>query len=279
MGLSGEGRDLKALCDRMSGSVASAIGDMVGRQASGRVFRERGADGTPTKVIDKAAEDAALQPLQIHASRFRVLSEEMGQKDLGGRPEEEPQYLLKLDPLDGTFNAISGIPFYAVSIFISSEGVAFGYVCDLARSIRYYAEDGRDAFCEEASGVVRTVNVSDTSDLKGFSISAYTIRPLTSRIVGVGDRVRRIRTLGSASLELCYVADGRLDAFVDLRSRTRVVDVAAGVLIVKEAGGTVSDCTGAPVKIDNDMWEPTDLIASNGLLHGDLLSLIGGGPH
>jgi len=90
--------------------------------------------------------------------------------------------------------------------------------------------------------------------------------------------VRRIRTLGSASLELCYVADGRLDAFVDLRSRTRIVDVAAGVLIVKEAGGTVSDCAGDPVRIDNDMWEPTDLIASNGLLHRELLSLIGGGP-
>ena len=122
-------------------------------------------------------------------------------------------------------------------------------------------------------------SVSQNTDLKDFSISAYTLRPNTARIVGIGDTVRRIRTLGSASLEMALVASGKLDAFVDLRGMMRVVDVAAGKLIIEEAGGIVTDANGEELHLDGNMWQKKDLIGSNGLQHDDLLQLIGGECH
>ncbi|NYT01345.1 MAG: bifunctional fructose-bisphosphatase/inositol-phosphate phosphatase [Methanosarcinales archaeon] len=275
MGLSSEARELKSLCDSMAKSVSLAVREMVGRPTSG-TFVQMGADGTPTKSIDKLAEDAAIAPLRDYGTGFRILSEEMGEMAIGG----EPEYFIHLDPLDGTFNAIQGIPFYSVSIFISNQRCRLGYVCDLARQIRYFGQAGGGAFRESGEdGEIQPIRVSATSVLKDFSISAYTIRPHSARITSLGDRVRRIRTLGSTSLELCYLADGKLDAFVDLRGGLRVVDVAAGMLIVSEAGGTVSDVDGQHLTLREDMWQRTDLIASNGLLHREILGMIRGDDH
>ncbi|MDM7912496.1 MAG: bifunctional fructose-bisphosphatase/inositol-phosphate phosphatase [Methanotrichaceae archaeon] len=268
--LSPRGYDLKNLCDSISKDVFKSIREMVGTPESGLMVK-MGADGTPTKSIDRVAENAILSRMKASGKGFRVLSEEIGEVQIGERPE----YLIHLDPLDGTFNAIKGIPFYSVSIYLSGGGCHFGYVCNLASGVKYYAELGRGAFSEPGG----RLGVSETSRLADFSISAYTLRPNTSRIVGIGDRVRRIRTLGSTSLEMALVASGKLDAFVDLRGMLRVVDVAAGKLILEEAGGTITDAAGKPLHLDGDMWQRTDLIGSNGLLHGELLQLIGGGGH
>ena len=80
-----------------------------------------GADGTPTKSIDRAAENAVLDTLRASGLGFRVLSEEIGEVLIG----EKPDYFLHLDPLDGTFNAIAGIPFYSVSIYLSQGRFSF----------------------------------------------------------------------------------------------------------------------------------------------------------
>jgi myo-inositol-1(or 4)-monophosphatase len=268
--LSENGICLKKLCDSISKAVHGSIKDMVGTPESGLVVK-MGADGTPTKSIDRVAEDTILALLKSSGHGFKVLSEEIGEVQIGERPE----YLIHLDPLDGTFNAIKGVPFYAVSIYMSAEDCHFGYVCDLSRGTKYYAEIGRGAYAEPGG----RLRVSKTSDLKDFSISAYTLRPNTSRIVGIGDVVRRIRTLGSTSLEMAFVASGRLDAFVDLRGMLRIVDVAAGKLILEEAGGIITDADCKKLELNGDMWQRTDLIGSNGLLHEELLKLIGGGGH
>ncbi len=142
-GLSPKGRELKSLCDRAADAAASSIREMVGSPAAAEMVR-MGADGTPTKSIDRAAEDAVLNELRASGLGFRVLSEEAGEALIGERPD----YFLHLDPLDGTFNAIAGIPFYSVSIYISQGDFHFGYVCDLFRGTRYYAETGRGAYAE-----------------------------------------------------------------------------------------------------------------------------------
>jgi fructose-1,6-bisphosphatase/inositol monophosphatase family enzyme len=268
--LSEKGNDLKYLCDGVAAAVATAISSMVGDPKSGAMVN-MGADGTPTKSIDRAAEDAVLSKLKESGIGFRVLSEEIGETVIG----DVPEYFLHLDPLDGTFNAVRGIPFYSVSIFLTKDDFSFGYVCDLARGLKYYAETDRGAYAEPGGKIV----TSRVADLNDFSISAYTIRPNTSRIVRIGDRIRRIRTLGSTSLELCYVASGKLDAFIDVRGMLRAVDVAAGMLIVQEAGGVVTDASNRRLKLNGDMWQRTDLIGSNGLAHQELLELIGGGGH
>ncbi|MFZ3150033.1 MAG: inositol monophosphatase family protein, partial [Methanothrix sp.] len=86
-------------------------------------------------------------------------------------------------------------------------------------------------------------------------------------------------TLGSTSLEMALVASGRLDAFVDLRGMMRVVDIAAGKIILEEAGGVVTDGSGNALQLDCNMWQKRDLIGSNGLQHAELLKLIGGGQN
>jgi myo-inositol-1(or 4)-monophosphatase len=268
--LSPRGSDLKRLCDDVAKAVGSAIREMVGIEESGRTVT-MGADGTPTKNIDRVAENAVLAQLRASGLGFKVLSEEIGEVSIGDKPD----YFLHLDPLDGTFNAIKGIPFYSVSIYLSKDDCHFGYVCDLASGSKYYAEAGRGAYVEPG---VRLC-VSETSDLKDFSISAYTMRPHTGRVVSIGDKVRRIRTLGSTSLEMSLVAFGKLDAFVDLRGMLRVVDVAAGKLILEEAGGIITDAEGRELHLDGNMWQRTDLIGSNRRQHNDLLQLIGGDSH
>jgi myo-inositol-1(or 4)-monophosphatase len=284
--LSRRGIELKGLCDSIAEAVSRAVGEMVGTAAGGTMVR-MGADGTPTKSIDKAAEDAVLSRLQDSGLGFRVLSEEIGEVTIG----DPPYYFLHLDPLDGTFNAIKGIPFYSVSIYLSKESCHFGYVYDIAHGRSYYAESGKGAYVEtgsplsspltlpSSSASSSALRVSKTSILKDFSVSAYTLRPNTARIVGIGDTVRRIRTLGSTSLEMSLVASGALDAFIDLRGMLRVVDVAAGKLILEEAGGSITDAAGKELHLDGNMWQRTDLIGSNGLMHNDLLNLIGGGAN
>ena len=97
--------DLKRLCDTIAKAVTSAIREMVGT-AEGGLIVTMGADGTPTKRIDRAAEDAVLAQLRASGLGFKVLSEEIGEVLIG----EKPDYFLHLDPLDGTFNAIKGYP-------------------------------------------------------------------------------------------------------------------------------------------------------------------------
>ncbi|MGV8174904.1 MAG: bifunctional fructose-bisphosphatase/inositol-phosphate phosphatase [Methanothrix sp.] len=269
--LSPRGRDLLRLCDGAARSVASALGEIA--EGDGGQMVRMGADGTPTKRIDRAAEDAVLDVLRASGLAFRVLSEEIGEVSIGEKPE--PDYFLHLDPLDGTFNAISGIPFYSVSIYLSRDDFHFGYICDLVRMKSYYAEVGRGAY----SSAGKRLHVSSNSDLSHFSISAYTLRPHTARIAGVGDVVRRIRALGSTALEMALVAEGRLDAFVDLRGMMRVVDIAAGKLLIEEAGGVVTGSHGEALHLDGNMWQRRDLIGSNGLLHKELLGLVGGGEN
>lgn len=272
--LSQMGSDLKGLCDSIANAVAESIQGMIGKPEGGVVIG-MGADGTSTKSIDRAAENAVLFQLRLSGKSFNVLSEEIGEVKIG----EGPSYSIHLDPLDGTFNAINGIPFYSLSIYLNSGECHFGYVFDLAASKKYYAEMGRGAYVESEGYVPIKLGVSKTSNIDKFSISAYTIRPNTAKIVGIGDKVRRIRTLGSTSTEMALVAAGRLDAFVDLRGMLRVVDVAAGKLILEEAGGIITDASGRRLQLAGSMWQRTDLIGSNGLLHDELLELIGGGSH
>lgn len=271
-GLSKRGLELLRLCEGAAEVVTDSIQDLIGTEESGRMV-QMGADGTPTKRIDRAAENAVLEALASSGLSFRVLSEEIGEVSIGNG--SDPDYFLHLDPLDGTFNAICGIPFYSVSIYLSSEDLQFGYIGSLAQAkgTGFYAEAGRGAYSRPGGRLC----VSKQSDIRQFSITAYTLRPHTHRITGVGDVVRRIRTLGSTSLEMALVASGRLDAFVDLRGMMRVVDIAAGKLILEEASGCVTDEQGRGLLLDGDMWQKRMLIGSNGERHRELLGLIGGG--
>jgi myo-inositol-1(or 4)-monophosphatase len=248
-------------------AASDSISDLTGTDAAGIIVR-MGADGTPTAKIDIAAEDAILEVLKADGRSMRIISEEMGERILGNSPE----FSVVLDPLDGTYNASVGIPFYNISLAVSSldlSHVRFGYVSNLAMREEYYAEAGKGAYLNE-----KRVKTSRQSELEEICVSVYGYRQNAERTRKIYKKVRRVRLLGSVALELCYVASGKLDALVDVRGALRVTDVAAGQLILKEAGGFITDREGNSLKLPDSVTSRVEIVASNGRVHEKLLKII-----
>lgn len=271
--------DMLTLCSNISDAIADAISLIIGTSESGRELYI-GADGTPTKKIDEVAENAALDVLMEDGRKILLISEECGEKlvygnQKGNIDKNDIDFTLVLDPLDGTFNAVAGIPFYSVSIAIGGydlSDISFGFVQNLHSGDTYHAEVGKGAYCNK-----KRINVSKTDELQKLSVTAYAYRTDSTKVADLGRTVRRIRVLGSSSLELCYVASGVLDAFVDFRRYLRVTDIAAGKLIVEEAGGMITDTRGTPLHGELSITSRVSMIASNGYIHEQLLELIADG--
>jgi myo-inositol-1(or 4)-monophosphatase len=177
-----------------------------------------------------------------------------------------------IDPLDGTYNSSVGIPFYSLSIAITSfdlSDLKFGYVSNLALPEEYYAEAGKGAYLNG-----QKIKTSLNSELMELCVSVYGYRQNVERTRRIYKNVRRVRLFGSVALELCYVASGRLDALVDVRRALRVTDVAAGQLILTEAGGLVTDGNGNSLKLPDNVTSRIEMVASNGYVHEKLLKLL-----
>lgn len=167
------------------------------------------------------------------------------------------QYEWVVDPIDGTVNLFYGIPHYAVSVACRLDGRTLaGAIYDPNRDEMFSAHAGGGSTCNG-----RPIHVAKRVDLKeailalGFSKGKATIRKCLDLYHHYGERVRKLRAMGSAALDLAYVASGRLDAYIE--QGVSLWDVAAGALLVEEAGGQVRISPGEPAgKIH--------LVASNG---------------
>lgn len=258
------------LCNDVAEAIQHAVSELVGKPEAGEILRT-GADGTPTERIDEAAENAALHVLEKSNTSMRLVSEELGEKVIGRKPE----FTVVLDPVDGTFNAVHSIPFFCVPIAIGSadlSDIKYGYVKNLVNNDIYTAEKGKGAFLKTPYLNTGTrIHASSCSELSRLSVISYSHLPA----ININNhRMRRVRVFGSAALELCYVAQGIFDAFIDMRSMLRVTDMAAGKLIVEEAGGKVTDEGGKPLCTPLNVKERVNVIASNGLVHDKLLELV-----
>lgn len=216
----------------------------------------RGADGAPSTRIDRVAEAAVLRVLEYEGVSLDVLSEEAGFLDRGGKAT------LVLDPIDGTHNALRGVPAYAVSMAIGRSrlsDVQEGLVRDLASGATFYAAKGQGA---KRNGRPIRVHPYDAKDQLFSVYLGSNAHPDAGR---VASRARRVRNLGAASLDLCLVASGAADAYYVHTSvvdtKLRVVDIAAGVLIVREAGGLVLDLAGSDLDLPIEATARTDLVA------------------
>ena len=261
-------RELLELCERVSAASYKAIKDLVGTPEAYTTLYI-GADGTPTKLIDDASESAIILELEKIGRSTRIISEECGEKIVGC----DPEIALIMDPLDGTHNAAMGIPFYSISIAIANpclSGIDFRYVKDFATGDVYCAELGKGAYLNG-----HRIHPSDRSDLMDFCVSVYGYHPHVTRTTNLCQAVRRIRILGCVSLELCYVACGKLDAFVDVRGSLRLTDVAAGKLILEEAGGIVSDEKGRKLLLQDNVVNRVYMVATNGMSHQQILDITG----
>ncbi len=248
-------------------AASDSISDLAGTDAAG-TFVCMGADGTPTARIDVAAEDAIVEVLKADGRSMRIISEELGELILG----DSPEFSIVIDPLDGTYNSSVDIPFYSVSIAVASHDLSdlkFGFVSNLALCEEYYAEAGKGAYLNG-----KKVKTSLKSELRELCVSVYGYRQNVERTRRIYKNVRRVRLLGSVALELCYVASGKLDALVDVRKALRVTDVAAGQLILAEAGGLVTDGDGNSLKLPDNVTARVEMVASNGHAHEKLLRLL-----
>jgi fructose-1,6-bisphosphatase/inositol monophosphatase family enzyme len=212
-----------------------------------------GADGTTTKYIDKVAEDVAVGFIEKSKVKVNLLSEEAGFLDFGG------EYIFVLDPIDGTRNAYRGIPFYSVSIGVGKSmlsDVEYGIVKNIPTGDVFVAEKKYGAFLNNKPvGVPEcpTRNVFSSLTL-GKNFDDLTISLAKKGIV---------RSLGAASLEMCMVAIGALDFYVVGRDFMRVTDIAASTLIVREAGGIVTDIHGETLDMPFSLNERTSVIAAS----------------
>lgn len=211
-----------------------------------------GADGTPTKYIDKIAEDVAVNAIKKSKLKVNLLSEEIGFLDFGG------EYIFVLDPIDGTRNAYRGIPFYSVSLAIGKStlnDVEYGIVKNIPSGDIFIAEKKQGAFLNNTK-----ISVSErpAKDILSSIVLGKNHDSTTSLL----SKKNYVRSLGSASLEMCMVATGALDFYFVGREFMRVVDIAASTLIVREAGGIVKNIYNKDLDMKLNLDERTSVIAA-----------------
>lgn len=175
-----------------------------------------------------------------------------------------------IDPLDGTTNFLFQIPHFCVSVALAnSEGIQLGVVHEVVGNEQFFATKGGGAFVNDRPiRVTSKQHISDILVATGFPYSnAYDLERLVNIITRFLRSTRGIRRMGSAALDLCYVAAGRLGAYYE--TTLNVWDVAAGALIVQEAGGKVTDFKGG-----DDYLYGREILASAPQYHDDILSII-----
>ena len=250
---------------RVAVDAARAAGRLLRDEVSG--VRRIAFKGAPTNLVtemDQRAESEILGRLHAAFPDDALLSEESGASS--GRSGRR----WIVDPLDGTTNYAHGLPLFGVSIALQvGDRVALGVVYDPSRDELFVAERERGVTLNDAPIHVSTTTTLDASLLTtGFPYNIRQTRDTNlAEYAAFSVRAQAVRRLGSAVLDLAYVACGRFDAFWELRLGTW--DVAAGGLLVEEAGGLVTGIDGEPMNLD----APT-LIASNGRVHQAVLDVL-----
>ena len=217
-------------------------------------------------LADKRAEDTLIEELQKARPDWGFLVEERG--EIAGDPDK-PRWII--DPLDGTTNFLHGIPHFAISIAVDDPraGITHGLIYQPLTDESFWAEKGRGAWLTgQRLRVSARRDLSDALIATGIPFLGHGNFPEWTRIFGaVAPEVAGIRRLGAAALDLAWVAAGRFDGFWE--SGLKPWDIAAGILIVKEAGGFVTDFRGA-----DQALEKCEVLAANDLLHSKLHKLL-----
>lgn len=215
--------------------------------------------------IDRRSEEYLLGVIRARYPEDRVIAEE------SGVVQGTNGHVWHIDPLDGTVNYAHGVPFFSVSLGFVAEGqIQLGVVYDPVRDECYTAQRGQGAYLNG-----RPLQVSMADELiqsllvTGFP---YDIRERQDNnldhYASFSLRSQGVRRLGSAALDLCYVAAGRLEGFWEVQIQS--YDIAAGALIVEEAGGTVTDVRGGP----DFLTPPCSILATNSRIHRAMLDVL-----
>lgn len=263
---------------RIMEEAHKVVSPLIGQEKAGEIVKI-GADGTPTKLIDLVAEEKVVEVLEGTERPLTLVSEEIGQFKIGDGTSE---VVFVVDPLDGTSNAVKNIPAYGISLAVAEikikeesmtiDDIELGFVKNFATNDIYQAVKGKGASLNGED-----ISTSTKDDISLSSIGAYVYRADMEKVDKLTRMVRRMRILGSVAIELCYVADGTYDAFLDVRGNQRIMDIAAAKLIVEEAGGLVTDENNQTLSGKLNVLARTSIVASgNSKIHNELIKVLGG---
>ncbi|MBE6486238.1 MAG: bifunctional fructose-bisphosphatase/inositol-phosphate phosphatase [Methanosphaera stadtmanae] len=264
------------LCPQIAEKVENAI-DSARKDPNVTSITKIGADGTPTHKIDEYAEDAALEVLKNTGKSLTIISEEIGTIKLG---DNQAEAVLIMDPLDGTTNAMKNIPCYGISIAIAStennkslenitlDDIEVAFVKNFPTGDTYIAVKNKFAYKNS-----KPIHVSEVEEAKKATLSTYLYRSKCD-MNNIYSHVRRMRIMGAIAVEMCFVAEGIYDVFLDTQA-VRVLDIAASQLIIKEAGGYITDIKSNVLSSQIDLLEKTTIVATtNQKLQEDIIRLL-----
>jgi len=228
-----------------------------------------GASGDKTFPIDKKAEEIIISGLDASGESLTIVSEELGIENIKGGGKK-----VLIDPIDGSKNAIAGIPFYCASIAVADGDtigdIELSYIINLINGDEFRAEKNKGSFLNE-----KRIAPQKTDDFYLIAYEAQSPKKDIPRIMPLLAKSMKTRCLGSTALDLAHLAFGSISIFVN-PSLSRSFDFGGGWLIVKEAGGSFTDIEGNPI-------EPTEislkksvslLAAGNEKLHREALKLL-----
>lgn len=252
---------------------AALIAGRILKDGFGTTFQISNKEGKNNLVteFDKLSEKTIINFISNKFPEHSFLAEESGRT--GVKKAGIVRWVI--DPLDGTVNFAHSLPIFSISIAAELDGdLLCGVIYNPMLDELYTAIKGQGAFLND-----KPLNVSEVNDINtSFLVTGFpynvNINPCNciDRFIEVIKQGIPVRRLGSAALDLAYVAAGRFDAFWEIELNPW--DVAAGVLIVREAGGTVTQFNNFPYTMDNKT-----IIASNGVIHEQIVSLIGSCSH
>lgn len=238
---------------------------------AGKILMKYYGKTTPKEKLDKSiiteadikSEEKIRSILQKYYPEYSILGEELGYK------QTTSDFVWAVDPLDGTTNFSMKIPLFSVSIALAYKGNSIKGVvyCPFTDEI-FYAEKGKGAFLNGEK-----IKVSENNDIKKSFITFCHGNDKESIILAMNFLKKfklineKIRQLGSAAIELCYVASGRCEGY--MIPGPKPWDIAAGIIIVEEAGGKVTNFNGKSI----DIYTKT-LLATNGKIHQELLKML-----
>jgi myo-inositol-1(or 4)-monophosphatase len=242
--------------------VTDAAAEFI-RSEAGKVEREQieiKSRNSLVSYVDKQAENILVEGLTRILPDAGFITEE------GTVAQKTSEYTWVIDPLDGTTNFLHQIPVYSVSVgLLHEDQIILGVVCDIAHRETFYAWKGGGAWCNGHPIHVSNRNsIEESLVATGFPYASKDVLPQLTQVFDYFlKHARGIRRLGSAAIDLAYVACGRFDAYYE--NSLNPWDIAGGIIIVREAGGIVSDFAGR-----EDMLQNGQVVAAPATLHTEV---------